>query len=181
MWAYDAQKSGIGPEIFTAIKCEKHNDDCLWSVERWHEGIMPRSQDMDQATHTQKVLAQIVDSNLAEGFTSYLDRRYILRPEAIESVWYMYRITGEKKYADAAWRMFQAIEKATKTSIASSAIEDMTSARPKQVDSMESFWLAETLKYFYLCFAEWDVLSLDAWVLNTEAHPFRRPGLDTHR
>ena len=142
---------------------------------------MPRSQDMDQATHTQKVLAQIVDSNLAEGFTSYLDRRYILRPEAIESVWYMYRITGEKKYADAAWRMFQAIEKATKTSIASSAIEDMTSARPKQVDSMESFWLAETLKYFYLCFAEWDVLSLDAWVLNTEAHPFRRPGLDTHR
>jgi hypothetical protein len=40
---------------------------------------------------------------------------------------------------------------------------------------MESFWLAETLKYFYLLFSEFDVVNLDEWVLNTEAHPFRRP------
>jgi mannosyl-oligosaccharide alpha-1,2-mannosidase len=40
-------------------------------------------------------------------------------------------------------------------------------------DSMESFWMAETLKYFYLIFSEPDVLSLDDWVFNTEAHPFR--------
>jgi mannosyl-oligosaccharide alpha-1,2-mannosidase len=44
-----------------------------------------------------------------------------------------------------------------------------------QVDKMESFWLAETLKYFYLIFAEPGVVSLDDYVLNTEAHPFRRP------
>jgi len=35
--------------------------------------------------------------------------------------------------------------------------------------------LAETLKYFYLLFSQEDVVSLDEWVLNTEAHPFRRP------
>jgi mannosyl-oligosaccharide alpha-1,2-mannosidase len=46
----------------------------------------------------------------------------------------------------------------------------------QKTDSMESFWLAETLKYFYLCFEEWDIVSLDDWVLNTEAHPLRRPG-----
>jgi len=44
-----------------------------------------------------------------------------------------------------------------------------------QLDEMESFWLAETLKYFYLLFSTPDVISLDDWVLNTEAHPFRRP------
>jgi mannosyl-oligosaccharide alpha-1,2-mannosidase len=38
---------------------------------------------------------------------------------------------------------------------------------------MESFWMAETLKYFYLIFSEPSLLSLDEWVLNTEAHPFR--------
>ena len=44
-------------------------------------------------------------------------------------------------------------------------------------DSMPSFWLAETLKYLYLLFAEDDVLPLDQWVFNTEAHPFRvEPG-----
>lgn len=40
----------------------------------------------------------------------------------------------------------------------------------------QSFWLAETLKYFYLIFSDpTDVINLDEWVFNTEAHPFRRP------
>ena len=46
-------------------------------------------------------------------------------------------------------------------------------------DKMESFWLAETLKYLYLLFSDDAVISLDKWVLNTEAHPLpivpRRP------
>lgn len=37
---------------------------------------------------------------------------------------------------------------------------------------MESFWLAETLKYFYLLFEDDpSVVNFDEWVLNTEAHP----------
>ena len=39
---------------------------------------------------------------------------------------------------------------------------------------MQSFFLAETLKYFYLIFSPPDLISLDEFVLNTEAHPFRR-------
>lgn len=39
-------------------------------------------------------------------------------------------------------------------------------------NKMESFWLAETLKYFYLLFEDDpNVLPLDQWVFNTEAHP----------
>lgn len=40
---------------------------------------------------------------------------------------------------------------------------------------LQSFWMAETLKYFYLTFSEPNVISLDDWVFNTEAHPFRIP------
>lgn len=43
-----------------------------------------------------------------------------------------------------------------------------------QMDSMESFWCAETLKYFYLIFSEPSLVDLDEWVFNTEAHPFKR-------
>lgn len=43
----------------------------------------------------------------------------------------------------------------------------------------QSFWLAETLKYFYLAFSPPDVISLDDYVLNTEAHPFKRPKATT--
>lgn len=37
---------------------------------------------------------------------------------------------------------------------------------------MESFFLAETLKYLYLLFSDNDLLPLDQIVFNTEAHPF---------
>jgi mannosyl-oligosaccharide alpha-1,2-mannosidase len=56
-----------------------------------------------------------------------------------------------------------------------SAIYDVLDGDHFQTDEMESFWLAETLKYFYLLYSTPDVISLDEWVLNTEAHPFRRP------
>jgi mannosyl-oligosaccharide alpha-1,2-mannosidase len=38
---------------------------------------------------------------------------------------------------------------------------------------MESFWLAETLKYLHLLFSDETVLPLHEFVFNTEAHPLR--------
>ena len=61
--------------------------------------------------------------------------------------------------------MFQAIEKHTRTKIAYAALNDVTVAEPPKWDKMESFWLAETLKYFYLIFSPPDVMSLDDYVL----------------
>jgi mannosyl-oligosaccharide alpha-1,2-mannosidase len=87
----------------------------------------------------------------------------------------MYRLTGDPYWRSAGWRMFEAIDQHTKTAHGNSAIDDVTKTSPNLNDSMESFWLAETLKYFWLLFSEEGVVSLDEWVLNTEAHPFRRP------
>lgn len=42
-----------------------------------------------------------------------------------------------------------------------------------RIDRMETFFIAETLKYLYLLFEPSDILPLDEWVFNTEAHPFR--------
>lgn len=41
------------------------------------------------------------------------------------------------------------------------------------MDSMESFWISETLKYLWLLFSDDEALSLSDYVLNTEAHPLR--------
>lgn len=71
--------------------------------------------------------------------------------------------------------MFNAVQRHTLSEFGNSAIDDVTKTAPELLDQEESFWLAETLKYFFLLFSEEDVLSLDEWVLNTEAHPFRRP------
>jgi mannosyl-oligosaccharide alpha-1,2-mannosidase len=87
----------------------------------------------------------------------------------------MYRITGDSAYQDQAWEMFQAIENNSATQYGNAAIRDVTRNPPQLDDSMESFWMAETLKYFYLIFSEPDAISLDEYVFNTEAHPFRIP------
>lgn len=70
--------------------------------------------------------------------------------------------------------MITAMLKHTRTELAHSAIDDVTKVAPKHTDSMESFWLAETLKYAWLLFEEEGRWSLDEWVYNTEAHPLRR-------
>jgi mannosyl-oligosaccharide alpha-1,2-mannosidase len=77
----------------------------------------------------------------------------------------MYRITGDKSLQDAAWRMFKNIDKATRTKFGHSSIEDVRDSEPKLSDKMESFWLAETLKYLYLIFSEPSHISLDDYVL----------------
>lgn len=77
----------------------------------------------------------------------------------------MYRATGDDYWREKGWDMFQAIEKYTNTTFGASAISDVTSENPRVLDEMESFWLAETLKYFFLLFSDPSVVSLDEYVL----------------
>ncbi|KAF9163674.1 hypothetical protein DFQ26_002267 [Actinomortierella ambigua] len=98
---------------------------------------------------------------------------YILRPETLESLWILYRLTGDKRYPEQAWEIFQALERSCRTSIAYSALSNVHQSGSHS-NNMESFFLAETLKYLYLMYSTPDVISLDDFVLNTEAHPFRR-------
>ena len=69
-----------------------------------------------------------------------MDTRYILRPEAIESVFYMWRITGDRTWQDKGWRMWESIEKAAWTDLAYSALQDVNDIEdPRKADSMERF------------------------------------------
>lgn len=113
-------------------------------------------------------------------WTNEITPTYILRPEAIESVFYMYRITGDESWRAKGWEMWLNIEENCKTSLGKYAsIWDVTipleagEEESRVMDSMESFWFAETLKYFYLLFDSADSWSLDEIVLNTEAHAFK--------
>ncbi|KAF1811188.1 seven-hairpin glycosidase [Eremomyces bilateralis CBS 781.70] len=126
-------------------------------------------------SHEEYVQTRVREERIPKGYAAIMDKRYLLRPEAIESVFYLYRITGDPKYREAGWKMFENVDRRTRTTIAASAIDDVTKGNPLHRDEMESFWTAETLKYFYLLFAKEDVVSLDDWVFNTEAHPFKMP------
>lgn len=180
IWTYDNSPLGIMPEGFTMAKCastptEADNDDCPWDETVWKSGILLNSGNLVSKATGTTAATYAREHRIPKGFTSISDRRYLLRPEAIESVFYLYRITGDVGLMESAWRMFEAVQKSSMTELANGAIADVTDLYAPKIDSMESFWPAETLKYYYLVFSEPELVSLDYWVFNTEAHPFRRP------
>jgi mannosyl-oligosaccharide alpha-1,2-mannosidase len=172
IWAYNYLPSGIMPETFHLIPCPSR-ETCPWNSTLWKEEVLLTAH---VAGSTAETADQVIrEQLLPPGFTDVGDPRYILRPEAIESIFILYRITGDKTLLNAAWKMFSAIQSRTETEFANAELEDVRVERPSKTDRMESFWMAETLKYFYLIFSEPTLISLDEWVLNTEAHPLRRP------
>lgn len=151
----------------------KISEGCAWTYKNAPNGIMPEVFSMTACPTLSA--CDYTSQPGSSPFSEVSDGRYVLRPEAIESIFYMYRITGDAKYQDIAWEMFQAISTHTRTEFANAAIRDVMETPVEKYDSMESFWLAETLKYFYLIFSEPDEISLDDFVFNTEAHPLRIP------
>ena len=76
------------------------------------------------------------------GFTSIDDPRYNSRPEAIESVFIMFRITGDDKYREIARNMFTAIHEMSTIDLTNAAIKDIRLPPTDEGfkdDRMESF------------------------------------------
>ncbi|KAK7020223.1 hypothetical protein VNI00_017791 [Paramarasmius palmivorus] len=93
-----------------------------------------------------------------EGRRGYMNRKqtYLLRPETTRA----FISSGER------WEMrggVKGVEKHAKTEYGYASVDD--------VDEMPSYFLAETLKYLYLQFTDEEIIPLDKWVFNTEAHP----------
>jgi len=96
---------------------------------------------------------------------------YHLRPETVESLFVLYRITHNEMYREWGWAIFTAIERSCRVDRGGYA--GLTNINdPKSKDNkMESFFLAETLKYLYLLYSDDSVIPLDKYVFNTECHP----------
>lgn len=102
-----------------------------------------------------------------------LDGRYILRPETVESIFIAFRLTGDAKYREWGWQIFQSIEKHAKIQTGGYAsIKDVNQLPVEYEDKMETFLLSETFKYLYLLFEDSNIAPLDKVVFNTEAHIF---------
>jgi mannosidase alpha-like ER degradation enhancer 2 len=95
-----------------------------------------------------------------------------LRPEIVESTYYLYSKTKDPKYLAMGKEMFDDIVKYCRTDVAYAGLKSVVTK--EKTDYMHSFWLAETLKYFYLIFAPEKTIDLNKSVFNTEAHPIKR-------
>jgi hypothetical protein len=97
---------------------------------------------------------------------------YHLRPEIVESTYYLYHYTSDPEYRRMGEKMFDDFVRYCRTDSGYAALADVNTKQ--QLDEMESFVLAETFKYFYLLFAPPETLQFDKVIFNTEAHPLKR-------
>ena len=121
---------------------------------------------------------------------------YPLRPEFVESLFYLHRATHDPHLLVMAAEVINAIETSSRTECGYSTVKSVNTHLLE--DRMESFFLAETLKYLYLLFAPEDhfflnsgesgvvfnssgsecILQAGGYIFNTEAHPVDVSALD---
>ena len=97
---------------------------------------------------------------------------YHLRPEIVESTYYLHHYTRDPEYRRMGETIFNDFVKHCRVESGYAALQNAITKEKR--DEMESFALAETFKYFYLLFAPPGTLDFDKVVFNTEAHPLRR-------
>ncbi|KAI8345311.1 glycosyl hydrolase family 47-domain-containing protein [Choanephora cucurbitarum] len=212
VFMYRTTKTGLSPESWAIPKTEPYNPltfnktkaQLAKSRDWWYDPEMTNPLIL-QKQDAQNVTTELDDERPpSEYVTNYKlppikkrpeslyfgDKQYVLRPETVESLFILYRLTGDQKYQEYGWEIYQAIERWCKTGSAYAAIrnvdidEDYSKENSNknetfdpsfnQIDTMESFLLAETFKYLYLLFSPPELISLDKFVFNTEAHPFVR-------
>ena len=96
---------------------------------------------------------------------------YPLRPEIVESAWYLQQYTHDPRYRAMGKTFFEDLVKYCRTENGYTNLKNVVTK--EKGDLLPSYFLAETLKYLYLLFSDDNPLRLENVVFNTEAHPFR--------
>lgn len=148
------------------------------SLDAFMPGLLALGGDLDRARRLQESglkmwrLHQLEPEALDYRAMKVTSPGYALRPEIIESAYYLHHYTGETRYRGMGKEFFTDFQRHTRTPYGYAEVADVRTMEKK--DSMPSFLFAETFKYYYLLFAPKSALDFDQVVFNTEAHPLRR-------
>jgi len=153
-----------------------------------NERIMTLAQDLthgcyDTYNRTRTGLGPEQITISYNGYYAISNPAYYLRPELVESIFILYRTTGDEQYREMAWQIFVNIETNCKVEHGYASLADVN-VPSSHLDDMPSFFLGETLKYLLLIFAPNEYISLDDYVFTTEAHPLlrrHRNNIDPHQ
>ncbi|KAF7317660.1 alpha-1,2-Mannosidase [Mycena kentingensis (nom. inval.)] len=165
--SYADQATGLGPDEMTMTRPEGAYTTMKWLtlLEEWEAagrpGGIPPGLGVTKTESSEAARDYRADKST-----------YLLRPEAIESFYMLWRTTGDEIWRERGWAVFQAIERHARVERGYASLAKVDQVPAKHLDEMPSYFLAETLKYLYLMFVDQEILPLKKWVFNTEAHPF---------
>jgi ER degradation enhancer, mannosidase alpha-like 2 len=148
------------------------------ALDAFFPAVLARSGDLDRARRLQESSYKmwttfgIEPEELDYSNLKIVHAGYPLRPEIMESGYYLYFYTKDPRYLEMASTFLGNLVRYCKASSGYAALASVETRQKK--DNMESFFLAETLKYLYLTFAPRETLDLNKVVFNTEAHPIQK-------
>jgi mannosidase alpha-like ER degradation enhancer 2 len=146
--------------------------DTFFAGELALSGDLDRARRLEESSYRMWTAFGIEPEEIDYSTMKIVSDGYALRPEVIESAYYLYRFTNDPRYLEMGRTFFESLERYCRTDVAYAALSNVT--LKTKSDGMESFFLAETLKYLYLLFAPTETVDLSKVVFNTEAHPLRR-------
>ncbi|HSE25159.1 MAG TPA: glycoside hydrolase family 47 protein [Pyrinomonadaceae bacterium] len=136
-------------------------------------GDMDRAKRLQDSSFKMWKVAGIEPDEFDYKATKITSAGYPLRPEIVESTYYLYQKTKDPKYLKMGEQLWRDFVRYCKTEVAFASLENVQTK--EKADVMQSFLFAETFKYFYLLFTPHKkTLELDKVVFNTEAHPMQR-------
>ncbi len=146
--------------------------DAFFPAELALSGDLTRAEQLQESSYKMWTTFGVEPEEIDYKTMKVTSPGYELRPEIIESTYYLYFFTGKPRYLDMGRTYADSLEKYCKTDVAFAALINVQTKEKR--DDMESFFLAETLKYLYLLYAPKSTLDLHKVVFNTEAHPMQR-------
>ncbi len=146
--------------------------DAFFPAELALGGDLKRAEELENSCYKMWLYYGIEPEQINYTNMSIVDSGYVLRPENIESNYYMYKYTHNPEYLSRAETYFNTFVYNCKVANGVASLESVTSK--KHLNDMESFVFAETFKYLYLTFAPDSALNFNKIVFNTEAHPLRK-------
>ncbi|XP_022974444.1 alpha-mannosidase I MNS4 isoform X2 [Cucurbita maxima] len=128
------------------------------SLQAFWPGLQVLAGDIDPAIRTHTAFFSVWKRygftpegfNLATLSVQHGQKSYPLRPELIESTYWLYKATRNPRYLDAGRDMVASLQYGARCPCGYCHISDVEFH--KQEDHMESFFLAETVKYLWLLF-----------------------------
>jgi mannosidase alpha-like ER degradation enhancer 2 len=145
------------------------------ALDAFFPAILARSGDLERARRLEEsdykvwTMFGIEPEEIDYSNFKIVHNGYILRPEITESAYYLHFYTRDPRYVEMASTVLGSLVRYCKTDTAYASLRKVESKEKE--DRMESFFLAETLKYLYLTFAPRETLDLNKVVFNTEGHP----------
>ena len=160
------------------MKIGKRTATTYGALDAFFPAVLALSGDLDRARRLQESSFKMWNTHGIEPErfdyvkNEVVSAGYPLRPEIVESTYFLYHFTRDAAYLRMGEKMWKDFVKHCRTDEAYAALKSVVTKEKN--DSMQSFLFAETFKYFYLLFEPRTKLNFDRVIFNTEAHPVRR-------